>query len=64
MCVYVHMYFDLEPVESSFKWQDCDHATTLIDISGTLDGSLVSGLKYSSFCGFQALSQVPKQKVL
>ncbi|CAK9036285.1 unnamed protein product [Durusdinium trenchii] len=35
---------------------DCDHATTLIDIGGTLDGSLVSGLKYSSFCGFQAHS--------
>lgn len=35
---------------------DCDHATTLIDIGGTLDGSLVSGLKYSSFCGLQAHS--------
>ena len=34
--------------------QDCDHATTLVDIGGTLDGSFVSGLKYSNFCGFQA----------
>lgn len=33
---------------------DCDHATTLIDIGGTLDGSLVDGLKYSNFCGLQA----------
>ena len=35
---------------------DCDHATTLIDIGGTLDGSLVDGLKYSNFCGLQAHS--------
>ncbi|CAJ1419856.1 unnamed protein product [Effrenium voratum] len=35
---------------------DCDHATTLIDVGGTLDGSLVSGLKFSNFCGLKAHS--------
>mmetsp|Transcript_65619 Transcript_65619/g.154350 ORF Transcript_65619/g.154350 Transcript_65619/m.154350 type:complete len:567 (+) Transcript_65619:72-1772(+) len=35
---------------------DCDHATTLIDVSGTIDGSLVSGLKFSDFCGLKAHS--------
>jgi len=35
---------------------DCDHATTLIDVSGTIDGSLISGLKFSDFCGLKAHS--------
>jgi len=32
---------------------DCDHATSLIDVSGTLDGKLVDGLKYQNFCGLK-----------
>jgi len=32
---------------------DCDHATTVVDIAGTLDGKLVSGLRLSSVCGLQ-----------
>eukprot|EP00930_Biecheleria_cincta_P034959 TRINITY_DN24094_c0_g1_i1.p1 TRINITY_DN24094_c0_g1~~TRINITY_DN24094_c0_g1_i1.p1 ORF type:complete len:560 (-),score=96.22 TRINITY_DN24094_c0_g1_i1:109-1767(-) len=35
---------------------DCDHATSLIDVGGTLDGSLVSGLRFSNFCGLKAHS--------
>jgi len=33
---------------------DCDHATSVIDVSGTLDGKLVDGLKYHNFCGLKA----------
>jgi hypothetical protein len=32
---------------------DCDHATSVVDVSGTLDGKLVGGLKYRSFCGLK-----------
>eukprot|EP00931_Biecheleriopsis_adriatica_P055785 TRINITY_DN33054_c0_g1_i1.p1 TRINITY_DN33054_c0_g1~~TRINITY_DN33054_c0_g1_i1.p1 ORF type:complete len:634 (+),score=111.93 TRINITY_DN33054_c0_g1_i1:93-1904(+) len=35
---------------------DCDHATSLIDVGGTMDGSLVNGLKFSNFCGMKAHS--------
>ena len=38
--------------------KDCDHATTLIDVSGTIDGSLVSGLKLSDFCGLKVSTDV------
>eukprot|EP00397_Hematodinium_sp_SG-2012_P007041 GEMP01007081.1.p1 GENE.GEMP01007081.1~~GEMP01007081.1.p1 ORF type:complete len:855 (+),score=166.04 GEMP01007081.1:176-2740(+) len=31
---------------------DCDHSSTIVDVSGTLDGDLVQGLKYQSlWCG-------------
>merc|ERR1719356_300099 len=33
---------------------DCDHATSVIDVSGTLDGQLVQGLKFNNFCGLKA----------
>merc|ERR1719145_324069 len=33
---------------------DCDHATSVIDVSGTLDGKLVQGLKFNNFCGMKA----------
>jgi hypothetical protein len=33
---------------------DCDHATSVIDVSGTLDGQLVNGLKFNVFCGLKA----------
>jgi len=32
---------------------DCDHATSVVDVSGTLDGGLVNGLKYQQYCGFK-----------
>jgi hypothetical protein len=32
---------------------DCDHATSVVDVSGTLDGGLVNGLKYQNFCGLK-----------
>mmetsp|Transcript_67432 Transcript_67432/g.161763 ORF Transcript_67432/g.161763 Transcript_67432/m.161763 type:complete len:580 (+) Transcript_67432:54-1793(+) len=32
---------------------DCDHATSLIDVAGTLNGALVDGLKYQTFCGLK-----------
>mmetsp|Transcript_6517 Transcript_6517/g.15928 ORF Transcript_6517/g.15928 Transcript_6517/m.15928 type:complete len:537 (-) Transcript_6517:53-1663(-) len=32
---------------------DCDHATSLIDVAGTLNGGLVDGLKYQTFCGLK-----------
>jgi len=32
---------------------DCDHATSVIDVSGTLDGKTVGGIKASTFCGLQ-----------
>lgn len=32
---------------------DCDHATSVIDVSGTLDGGLVQGLKYQHYCGLK-----------
>lgn len=32
---------------------DCDHATSVIDVSGTLDGNLVGGLKFNTFCGLK-----------
>eukprot|EP00929_Paragymnodinium_shiwhaense_P091906 TRINITY_DN51799_c0_g2_i1.p1 TRINITY_DN51799_c0_g2~~TRINITY_DN51799_c0_g2_i1.p1 ORF type:complete len:466 (-),score=129.32 TRINITY_DN51799_c0_g2_i1:110-1507(-) len=32
---------------------DCDHSTSLIDVSGTVDGTLVKGLKMNTFCGLQ-----------
>lgn len=33
---------------------DCDHATSIIDVAGTLDGQLVGGLKFNGFCGLKA----------
>lgn len=33
---------------------DCDHATSVIDVSGTLDEKLVRGLKFQTFCGLSA----------
>eukprot|EP00931_Biecheleriopsis_adriatica_P015801 TRINITY_DN11872_c0_g2_i1.p1 TRINITY_DN11872_c0_g2~~TRINITY_DN11872_c0_g2_i1.p1 ORF type:complete len:765 (+),score=138.63 TRINITY_DN11872_c0_g2_i1:67-2361(+) len=30
---------------------DCDHATSIADVSGTLDGQVVSGLKEHAYCG-------------
>jgi len=32
---------------------DCDHATSVVDVSGTVDGSLVRGLKYQNYCGLK-----------
>jgi hypothetical protein len=32
---------------------DCDHATSVIDVAGTLDGQLVDGLKFHNFCGLK-----------
>eukprot|EP00747_Dinoflagellata_sp_TGD_P166501 gnl/TRDRNA2_/TRDRNA2_189378_c0_seq1.p1 gnl/TRDRNA2_/TRDRNA2_189378_c0~~gnl/TRDRNA2_/TRDRNA2_189378_c0_seq1.p1 ORF type:complete len:491 (+),score=91.35 gnl/TRDRNA2_/TRDRNA2_189378_c0_seq1:41-1474(+) len=31
---------------------DCDHATSVVDVAGTLEGNLVQGLKYTTYCGF------------
>lgn len=33
---------------------DCDHATSVIDVSGTLDGRLVKGVKLQTTCGLNA----------
>lgn len=33
---------------------DCDHATSVVDVAGTLDGGLVSGLKFHNVCGLKA----------
>lgn len=30
---------------------DCDHSASVIDVSGTLEGKLISGLKLKGFCG-------------
>ena len=34
--------------------EDCDHATSIVDVSGTLDGALVRGLKQATYCGFSS----------
>eukprot|EP00928_Gymnodinium_smaydae_P026090 TRINITY_DN20589_c0_g1_i4.p1 TRINITY_DN20589_c0_g1~~TRINITY_DN20589_c0_g1_i4.p1 ORF type:complete len:522 (-),score=85.14 TRINITY_DN20589_c0_g1_i4:301-1866(-) len=33
---------------------DCDHATSVVDVAGTLDGRLVAGMRPSWLCGPQA----------
>mmetsp|Transcript_143130 Transcript_143130/g.363278 ORF Transcript_143130/g.363278 Transcript_143130/m.363278 type:complete len:978 (-) Transcript_143130:1442-4375(-) len=40
---------------------DCDHATSLVDVSGTVDGGLVKGLKLNSTCGFHGHNAKMKQ---
>lgn len=32
---------------------DSDHASSILDVSGTLDGELMNGLKYQNFCGLK-----------
>ncbi|CAK9076633.1 unnamed protein product [Durusdinium trenchii] len=32
---------------------DCDHATSITDVSGTLNGELIAGLKASTYCGMK-----------
>jgi len=41
------------PANGSTVLMDCDHATSIIDVSGTVDGQLVQGLKFTNFCGLQ-----------
>jgi len=33
---------------------DCDHATSVVDVAGTIDGGLVNGLLYQTYCGLSA----------
>lgn len=30
--------------------EDCDHATSIADVSGTLSGELIAGLKETAYC--------------
>ncbi|CAJ1357638.1 unnamed protein product [Effrenium voratum] len=32
---------------------DCDHATSIADVSGTLNGELISGLKETAYCALE-----------
>ncbi|CAK0905773.1 unnamed protein product, partial [Prorocentrum cordatum] len=40
----------IPPDCSATVLMDCDHATSVIDVTGTLDGQLVNGLKFQNFC--------------
>jgi len=43
----------IPPNCSATMLMDCNHATSLVDVAGTLDGQLLAGLVFHDLCGLQ-----------
>jgi len=55
VCSEIHDVLAGIPSNSSVTvLMDCDHATSIADVSGTVDGQLLSGVKEHAYCGVKA----------
>mmetsp|Transcript_103737 Transcript_103737/g.276029 ORF Transcript_103737/g.276029 Transcript_103737/m.276029 type:complete len:621 (-) Transcript_103737:127-1989(-) len=41
---------------------DCDHSASIVDVSGTLEGKLIDGLKLKGFCGHATKMQLSSHR--